>query len=440
MIGRVALISEHASPLAILGGTDAGGQNVYVGQVARHLARRGYQVDVFTRQDHPNQQPVFLWKNGVRVIHVKAGPPRQLPKEDLLEHMGEFTDNMFRLTADGPEYDLLHANFYMSGQVAAEYKAYRGVPFVVTFHALARVRRLHQGEQDRFPEERAEIEDHLMNEADRVIAECPQDRRDMLKLYNANPQKISIVPCGFDDQEFRPMDRLLARQALGLPTNEPIIVHVGRMVPRKGVDNVIRAFGVLTRHHRLRAHLVIVGGDTRRADPQLTPEIGRLMRLAQSEGVANRVHFVGQRDRAELRPYYAAANVFVTTPWYEPFGITPLEAMACGTPVIGSRVGGIQYTVRDGETGYLVPPRAPEQLADRLHDVLSHPQFAEQLSRQATRWVSERFTWSHVTDGLIRAYCQAATTLRPVSDSIAQATFRSADHGLVSTESAEVIG
>ncbi len=436
MIGRVALISEHASPLALLGGTDAGGQNVYVGQVARHLARRGYLVDVFTRQDHPNQQPVFLWKDGVRVIHIKAGPTRHLPKEDLLDHMGEFTDNLFRFTEDGPEYDLLHANFFMSGQVAAEYKAYRGVPFVVTFHALARVRRMHQGANDHFPEERAEIEDHLMNESDHIIAECPQDRRDMLKLYKADPRKISIVPCGFDDQEFRPMDKLTARQSLGLPLHDPIIMHVGRMVPRKGVDNIIRAFGVLTRQHRVRAHLVIVGGDTRRADPQLTPEIGRLMRLAQSEGVASRVLFVGQRDRAELRSFYSAANVFVTTPWYEPFGITPLEAMACGTPVIGSRVGGIQYTVRDGETGYLVPPRAPEQLADRLSDVLTQPEHTAQLARQALQWVTANFTWSHVTDGLIRAYRQATTAWGAVSES----SFPTTNSGLIASESAEALG
>lgn len=418
MIRRVALISEHASPVAPLGSVDSGGQNVYVAQVARHLARRGLRVDVFTRRDDPRLSEVEPLAAGVRVVYVKAGPEYYVPKEDLLDYMDEFADRMLDWTRRQCEYDLVHANFFMSGLAAARYKKVRGVPFVITFHALGRVRMLHQGCADRFPRERTEIERRLMRQADRVIAECPQDRIDQISLYGADPEKIRVVPCGFDESEFRPIAPAVARREIGVTDDGPLIVHVGRMVPRKGVDNVIRGFARLVRLSEISARLVIVGGESDDPDPAATPEIGRLRDIAAGEGVLDRVIFTGRRGRHWLKYYYSAADLFVTTPWYEPFGITPLESMACGTPVIGSRVGGLQYSIRDGETGFLVPPNDPEALCDRMTRLLAEPALLDQYSRQAIHWVNRHFTWRKVAAQLARVYAEVdsqhvAASLRP---------------------------
>ncbi|MFZ6183149.1 glycosyltransferase [Nannocystis pusilla] len=402
---RIAMISEHASPLAPLGGRDSGGQNVYVAQVARHLGRLGHRVDVFTRRDSPTLPAVVELAEGVRVLPVDAGPPAPLAKESLLPLMPAFTREV-AAHARRERYDLAHANFFMSGLVAAELKRELGVPFAVTFHALGKVRRQHQGPADGFPDERFAIEERVVGEADVIVAECPQDEVDLMTLYAADPEKLVMVPCGFDPEEFWPGGRAEARAALGLADGDRVVLQLGRMVPRKGVDNVIRALARLP--GELRARLVVVGGESRRPDPALTPEIGRLMAVARAEGVADRVTFVGSRGRGELRDYYVAADVFVSTPWYEPFGITPLEAMACGVPVVGANVGGIAHTVAHGETGYLVPPSDPDALADKLALVLSQPRLARRLAQLGLQRVHALFTWEKVAARLADAFAAAA--------------------------------
>ncbi|MGF1479682.1 MAG: glycosyltransferase [Cyanophyceae cyanobacterium] len=401
MTKQIALISEHASPLGIFGGVDSGGQNVYVGQVAKHLAAIGYSVDVFTRRDRPSLPEVVEWHNGVRIIHVPAGPAVYLCKEELLPYMGAFTAYLLDCLDKRP-YDLIHANFWMSALVAMEVKQQRQLPFVVTFHALGRVRRLHQGKADRFPDERFAIEDRIVREAERLIAECPQDREDLIELYGAEPQKISVIPCGFDPTEFWKINKAQARATLGL-TDEPLILQLGRMVPRKGVDNAILGFAHLLYQHRIEAKLLIVGGESQLALNQ-ADEIGRLQELAAAAGVAEHVTFIGRRGREILKYFYSAADVFVTTPWYEPFGITPVEAMACGTPVIGSNVGGIKFTVKDGETGYLIPPHQPEMLGDRLAYLYRHPTVLHLLGQQALRHATQNFPWSKVVSAIAALY------------------------------------
>ncbi|MGZ3386024.1 MAG: glycosyltransferase [Isosphaeraceae bacterium] len=409
---RVALISEHASPLAVLGGVDSGGQNVYVGKVASHLAELGYDVDVFTRRDSSHLPRVARWTHGVRIIHVPAGPPSPVRKENMLGFMGEFTAFVLQACRCKP-YDLLHANFFMSGLVAADVKAVLGTPFVVTFHALGRVRRLYQLETDSFPEERLAIEDRIVAEADRIIAECPQDEEDLIRHYDADPEKITIVPCGFDPGEFWPVEKAAARVALGLDPDERLILQLGRMVPRKGVETVIRGLGRLRAQHGISARLLIVGGESDDADAQITPEIGRLRKIASAEGLDQEVNFVGRRGRDQLRYYYSAADLFVTTPWYEPFGITPVEAMACGTPVVGSNVGGIKFTVRDGENGYLVPPNDPEALAERIAHLYQNPKLLSVLSRQAVRRANDLFTWQRVTGAVADLYEEVLSASQP---------------------------
>jgi D-inositol-3-phosphate glycosyltransferase len=408
---RIALVSEHASPLGVLGGVDSGGQNVYVGQLAKHFAAMGYEVDVFTRRDSDRLPEVADWVRGIRIVHVPAGPPEYVRKEQMLPFMADFTAYMLQFCKyQRRPYDMVHANFWMSGQVAADLKKTLGIPFVITLHALGRVRREHQGTADQFPDERFAIEDRIVAEADRVIAECPQDEEDLIRLYNADPANIRVVPCGFDPNELWPISKPLARFALNLSPDERVILQLGRLVPRKGVDNVIRGFARLVHHHGIAARLLIVGGESDEPDEAVTPEIGRLRQIAQDEGVADRVTLVGRRGRDSLKYYYSAADLFVTTPWYEPFGITPVESMACGTPVIGSNVGGIKFTVRDGETGYLVPPNNPAILAERMAHLYQHPKLMEVFSRQAVGRANDLFTWQRSAKALAAVYEEVTAT------------------------------
>lgn len=403
---RIALISEHASPLATLGGVDMGGQNVYVAQVAKALAAQGYQVDVFTRRDNPELEEVYVWENGIRIIHVPAGPAKYVPKEALLPYMKRFTRFMINFIQRNGSYDLIHANFWMSGLVATAIKRELNIPFAITFHALGRVRRVYQGKNDGFPDVRFEIEDRVIAAADRIIAECPQDKEDLTHLYQAHSKQVAIVPAGFDPREMCPVPKAVARKALDLPEDEHIILQLGRIVPRKGIDTVIYALSRLVHDHGVAARLLIVGGDADNANPETNPEMARLMKIAKTEKVLDKVTFAGRRQRDVLKSYYSAADVFVSTPWYEPFGITPLEAMACGTPVIGAAVGGIKYTVADGKTGFLVPPKDPDALAARLADLFQDPALLKRFSKNAIARVQKYFTWERVAEMLAEVFEQ----------------------------------
>jgi D-inositol-3-phosphate glycosyltransferase len=416
---KVALVSEHASPLALVGGVDSGGQNIYIANVARELAKAGHSVDVFTRCDNCHLPRVMNWRPKLRVVHVPAGPQAFVPKEALLGYMDEFGDWMGRFFLEQPRpYDVVHANFFMSGWASLRAADAMPLPLVTTFHALGLVRRRHQGGADGFPDERFDIERTLMRESDRIVAECPQDREDMLELYGADPARIDVVPCGFDPGEFAPIDRREARERLGWPRDEFIVLQLGRMVPRKGVDNVIRGLAKLGSRLRERARLCVVGGATEAADPVATPEIGRLMQVADASGVASRVQFVGRRDRAALPLHYAACDVFVTTPWYEPFGITPVEAMACARPVIGSAVGGIKSTVIDGETGFLVPPDDPGALAEKLAVLQDDPQLAQRMGEAGLARARALFTWRGVARSLARCYRRALDPRRAIREPV----------------------
>jgi D-inositol-3-phosphate glycosyltransferase len=400
---KIAFVSEHASPLATLGGVDSGGQNVYVGELAKHLISLDYKVDIFTRWDDSKLPQVIAWIPGVRVIHIKAGPVEVIAKEQLLDYMPEFTENMHKfIEGEANPYVLIHANFWMSALVASEIKERINIPFVVTFHALGQVRKIYQGENDKFPAERVEIEKRIVQEADQIIAECPQDQEDLINLYDAPPEKITVIPCGFSPQEFYPLDRLLARMVLNLDPSENIILQLGRMVPRKGIDNVVQAMGKIKKMG-IPMRLIIVGGDTQ-SESEISPEVIRLQQLVKEEDVTELVTFAGKQNRDVLKYYYSAADIFITTPWYEPFGITPLEAMACGTPVIGSNVGGIKHSVEDGKTGFLVPPNDPDALAQKIYELISDPSLLLRMKRNAIRRVNALFTWSKVSDMVASLY------------------------------------
>ncbi|MDB6007274.1 MAG: hypothetical protein JWR15_4261 [Prosthecobacter sp.] len=401
---RVALISEHASPLARPGNVDSGGQNIYVAHVARNLGLMGCAVDVFTRRDDPDLPEIQPWGRNVRVIHVPAGPAKYVRKEDLAPLMPEFARWMIGFIAGNKiRYDVLHPNFWMSGMVALTLKKELKIPFVMTFHALGPIRRMHQGQADQFPDQRDRVEAEIARCADAVIAECPQDQIDISRLYDVPAEKMPVIPCGFDPVEIWPVSKAEARASLGFDDDEKIVLQLGRIVPRKGVDLVISGLAKLRTQHGIRARLVVVGGALNGPCSDAA-EMERLLHVAAKEGITGQVMLTGQRDRKDLKLFYSAADVFVTVPWYEPFGITPLEAMACGTPVIGSDVGGIRFSVQNELTGLIIPPRDTDSLAAALARIFKDPSFAQRLGRQGIRRVNEHFTWQMVTRRILALY------------------------------------
>lgn len=402
---RIAFISEHASPVALLGSVDAGGQNVYVDEVSRSLVRLGYTVDVFTRRDNDLAPEIVQWADGVRVINLRAGPPHFVPKDDLWPLMPQFRTEMLRfIEREDVSYDLLHSNFWMSGWVAAEIGQQLGIPVVHIFHAMGKTKQRHQGEADTSPDERIDVEHEIIERVQRLIAQCPAERDELMDDYGADPAKVVLIPSAVNVERFQPVPREQARTEIGLDTHEPVIVYVGRMQPRKDVRNLVRAAAILARETVIPFKLLLVGGETADADPIATPEIGVLQHLAAEGGIADRTIFVGKRQPDVLRLYYSAGDVAVTTPWYEPFGLTPLEGQACGRPVIGSAVGGIPFTIADGETGLLVPPRDPAALAAKLQLLLEQPELRTQMGQAARQRVEREFTWAIVAERTAALY------------------------------------
>jgi D-inositol-3-phosphate glycosyltransferase len=379
---KIDMISEHASPLAALGGADTGGQNVHVAALATALGRRGHEITVCTRRDCPDLPDAVQIAPGVTVQHVPAGPARQLGKDDLLAHMPAFARWLAERWRGQPP-DVAHAHFWMSGIASIWAARNCPVPVVQTFHALGRVKRRYQAGADTSPPQRIGLERIVAQQASAIIATCTEEIRE-LAAYGATPDTMYIVPCGVDSDHFAP-----ARQA-GRPRLVPRVLTLGRLVPRKGVDTVIATIARIP-----AAELVVAGGpDPSRLDDD--PEVGRLRRVADECGVARRVRFAGRVAHEDVPELLRSADVLVSDPWYEPFGIVPVEAMACGTAVIASAVGGHLDTVQDGVTGLLVPPRNPATLADRIARLLADPGWSRELGAAAATRVRARYSWDRI--------------------------------------------
>jgi D-inositol-3-phosphate glycosyltransferase len=388
---RIAMVSEHASPLAALGGVDAGGQNVHVAELSRALVKRGHEVTVFTRLDDPDLPPRVETVHGYVVEHVPAGPATDIPKDSLLPYMQQFGEHLARRFAEEP-YALVHAHFWMSGLAAVVASQRTGVPVVQTFHALGTVKRRYQGAKDTSPPQRISLEKVLCRTVDRIIATCSDEVQELLPM-GAAVRHISVVPCGVDTSHFTPGPR--RRTDSGTPFR---IVVAGRLVERKGVDDAIRALALVP-----NAELLIAGGPpARHLDGD--PEYRRLREVARANGVAGRVHFLGRVEHAAMPKLLQSADVVVTVPWYEPFGIVPLEAMACARPVVAAAVGGLADTVVDGVTGILVPPRDPQALATALRELASDQIRCEGYGLAGRQRVLARYTWNRVAAETEAAY------------------------------------
>jgi D-inositol-3-phosphate glycosyltransferase len=401
---RIAMVSEHASPLAVLatglGTADAGGQNVHVAALASALAERGHSVEVYTRRDDPALPDRVQLGEGVDVVHVPAGPPRQIPKDELLPYMAGFGDWMAERWAAGPP-DVLHAHFWMSGVACTRARRTVSVPFAQTFHALGVVKRRHQGAQDTSPAERLDLESGLAKQADAVIATATDEVRELLAL-GAPAQTMHVVPCGVDPALFA--DRSAAPDEWWQCRGGRIL-SLSRLVERKGVDTVIAALADVP-----GAELVIAGGPAGTSFDQ-DAEVRRLRVEAKRHGVADRVRLVGAVERDLVPRLLRSADVVACTPWYEPFGIVPLEAMAAGRPVVGSAVGGLLDTIVDGVTGVHVPPRDPERLAAVLRELLADPGRRTALGAAGAARVAERYTWARVAEDTEKVYARLTATL-----------------------------
>ncbi|HEX2301398.1 MAG TPA: glycosyltransferase, partial [Pseudonocardiaceae bacterium] len=357
---RIEMVSEHASPLVSLGEVDSGGQNVHVGQLAAGLVRGGHDVVVHTRRDDPAVPAVQYSAEGVRVEQVAAGPPERISKDDLLPHMGAFAQQLHdRWVSDPP--DVVHAHFWMSGLASLIAARGLGVPVVQTFHALGAVKRRYQSSADTSPLEREEVERLVARRAAGVVATSSEEVFELVRM-GVPRSRITVVPCGVDTEQFRPEG-----PAFPATDGRHRLVVLARLVPRKGIDVPISALAALP-----DTELYIAGGPPAAA-LAADPEAQRLREHAQACGVAGRVHLLGQVARDQVPALLRSADVVVCTPWYEPFGIVPLEAMACGVPVVASAVGGMLDTVVDGMTGLLVPPRCPERIAEAVGDLLADP-------------------------------------------------------------------
>ncbi|GAA0994356.1 glycosyltransferase [Nocardiopsis tropica] len=395
---RIAMVSEHASPLAAISGEDAGGQNVHVAELATALAARGHEVVVHTRRTDGGLPDTVPLGPGVYVTHLRAGPAGPISKDELPRYMPEFARNLrAHWRTDRP--DVVHAHFWMSGFAALRAAHGLDVPVLETFHALGTVKRRHQGAADTSPGERIPTERAVAHRCDLVVA-TSTDEREELGGWGVRPERVEVVPCGVDTERFTPGGPSAPRG------DGPRLLSLGRLVQRKGIETVVRALAEIP-----GAELVIAGGaDAERLWTQ--PEAVRLRMVAERMGVADRVRFLGCVPREEVPALLRSADVAVNVPWYEPFGISTVEAMSCGVPVVASRVGGHMDTVDHGRTGLLVPPRSPGRLAAAVRWVLSDDAARAAFAEAAAERARERYSWQEVARRTEECYLGAVARRR----------------------------
>lgn len=378
--------------------------NVYIRELSREMGRRAHTMDIFTRRVDADAAEVTDIDERTRVIQIAAGAPNT-EKASLRDYLSEFCDGVLTFQrSEGKSFDLVHSHYWLSGRAGQALKEQWQVPHVIMFHTLGEAKnRHHLSEYE--PDYRIDGERKVAQDVDRVICASEGEKEMLVSLYGVPAQRIAVVPCGVDTEQFRPMQRRRVRRVLGLAVDEPLVLFVGRIEPLKGIDVLLRASAQMDGRFRL----LVVGGDAKDAERK-----GELTALAQGLGVASKVTFLDAVSHDELPLYYNAADVCVVPSYYESFGLVAVEAMACGVPVVASRVGGLKETVQDGQTGYLVPWRCPEPFAERLELLLSNEPLRRSLGREA-RAAAERFRWSDVAARVEDVYHELVSQYRGVA-------------------------
>lgn len=383
--------------------------NVYVRELSRELAARGLEIDIFTRwQDPAAPQVVEPWP-GTRVVQVPAGPQNPYPKGDVYDHLPEFTDGIRSFVQEyGVHYDLIHSHYWLSGWVARELQREWCIPIVHMFHTLGKMKTMvAEAPEEHETDRRVLVETEIMEYADRIVAATPLDELQMIDLYEAKPETIQVVPCGVDLNLFHPIPCSEARSHVGIDGSVQALLFVGRLDPVKGLNTLLKAMCLLTR----KMHpswprdicLIVIGGDAESHAEALTTDMECLQEIREELGLEDLVIFLGSRAQSSLPYYYSAAEVCVMPSLYESFGMVALEAMACGTPVLASRVGGLTYTVQDGVTGYLVPEKDPDVLAERLELLLTDSALRRGMGARAIEF-AQRYSWPEIADQILKVY------------------------------------
>jgi D-inositol-3-phosphate glycosyltransferase len=384
---KIAIISAHTCPVGDLGTKDTGGMSVYIRELARELGNKGHTIDIFTRVHDPADPRMEDLADGVRLIHLKAGREAKIQKMDVYFSLPEFTFNLENFwKVNNLQYDMVFSHYWMSALVGKYLWETRRIPYITMYHTLGAVKNaLCIGEDE--PELRIASERETVQDCQRIIVATEQEKDDLVHYYNANPDKVGVVPCGVNMELFNPVNKAEARQKLGL-TEEKIILFVGRIDPLKGIDNLIKTLPLLKNQTSLK--LVVVGGDE-----NSRAELEGLKKLSDELNISGLIDFRGLVKQENLPCYYSAADVCVVPSYYESFGLVPLEALACGTPVVATDVGDLKHIIKPGETGFIVTDNSPENLADGITSVLNNlPSDAE--SRLSIRASVSRWAWANI--------------------------------------------
>lgn len=406
---NIAMISYHTCPLATLGGKDTGGMNVYVHQLTRHLGRLGVHVDVFTRsQDEHVPHILHDLGYGNRVVHIPAGPEFPLPKKELVRYIPKFVDEIMRFTEHkNIQYDIIHSHYWMSGIAAIELKQFINAPIIHMFHTLVLMKnRIAQSDNEVEGEYRLEGEKKVLSHVDKIIAATLAEKSQLEFLYEAKSSNIAVIPPGVDTSRFYPIPKEEAKEVIDIPGDNRLILFVGRIEPLKGIDNLIRAISIIQKSGQLACcphRLAIIGGEPDARPEDMNAEMARIQDLTEELQIENFVFFLGKQDQKLLPYYYSAAEVVVMPSHYESFGMVALEAMACGTPVVASQVGGLGFLVRDGETGFVVPGNDPKIMADRLVQIIRNKDLRDRLGNQSAEY-ARQYDWRVISEQINRVY------------------------------------
>jgi len=406
---NIAIISYHTCPLATLGGKDTGGMNVYIRDLTKYLGQFGIHADVFTRSQNEHIPHVLHDLGcGNRVVHIPAGPETLRPKKELLGYLDSFVDNILDFAEKKHvDYDLIFSHYWLSGLAALKLKKEWNIPVIHMFHTLALLKnKIARSEEDKDGEFRIEGEKFVLSKIDKLIVATTDEKDNLQTLYSTPENIIKIIPPGVDTTHFYPIPVEEAKEFVGIPDDEKMILFVGRIEPLKGIDTLLKAISQLKQADILQIcphYLYIIGGNPDPDQVNMNKEMQRLQNLCKKMGLDDLVLFLGKRDQDSLQYYYSAAEMLVMPSHYESFGMVALESMACGTPVIATQVGGLQHLVRDQKTGFVIPNDDPDALEEKITVLICKPDLREKMSQNSISY-AQSFSWNSITKYLIETF------------------------------------